>query len=238
MDDIPIHDTTNQQRYKKSRTAKRQSVQERNKVLMDGIHLAIHGRHWEVVEELLPYVDINQVWRRGVVGKSILGYACENFGVDKIQFLVERGADVNGGDYTLPPLLSAHNEQVVEYLLRKGADVNNLRDPATSPLYLACIEENKNHIKKMIKYGRPDDSLLFIARDEVVEKRLILLGANVNALNSSMKTPLSWAIENRKSEAYFFYVYYYYYYLFFNNYPSIAYYYLDGRNAGTVWGKR
>jgi hypothetical protein len=56
--EMPIHDTTNWQRYKKSRTVKRQAVQEFNKVAMDGIRLAISGRHWEVVKELLPFVDI------------------------------------------------------------------------------------------------------------------------------------------------------------------------------------
>jgi ankyrin repeat protein len=39
-----------------------------------------------------------------------------------------------------------------------------------------------------------------MARDEVDARRLILLGANVNALTPSMQTPLSWAMENRRTE--------------------------------------
>ena len=202
-----MHDSTNLQRYKRSRTAKRQATQELSKVMMDGIHLATCARHWEVVKELLPFMDIHQIWKRGgSMQKSILGYACENFNLEEIRYLVEEsGANVNGGEHTIAPLLSAiHNKGIVKYLLEKGAEVNNPRDPLTSPIYVACsTEEHKEAVKVMVEYGRRvDDSLLFITQEEVMARRMILMGANVNALNSSMRTPLSYAMENRKLEVY------------------------------------
>jgi ankyrin repeat protein len=111
---------------------------------------------------------------------------------------------VNGGEWFIPPLVSAmHNVEVVEYLLEKGADINNPRDPLRSPIYVACAGANKEVIKRMVKFGRIDDSLLFHIQDEIVARRLILLGANLNVLNSSMQTPLSWSVENRRYEVFF-----------------------------------
>ena len=123
-------------------------------------------------------------------------HACEVFDLNKIQYLVGCGANVNGSKDRIPPLLSAlHSEQISRYLL-----VNNTHDPAVSPIYVACAGGRRDIVKILMEYERADDLLLFVAQDETIAKRLILLGANVNGLNSAMKTPLSNAMENRKFE--------------------------------------
>jgi len=72
--------------------------------------------------------------------------------------LVEQGADLNLGG----PLVYAcekGNEEIVKYLLERGADVNQVNNDNVTPLGKTCWNGNEALVKYLIEYGVNNDQL-------------------------------------------------------------------------------
>ena len=118
-------------------------------------------------------------------GHTPLHYAVryEN-GFEITKLLIDNGAKVNAKDeYGYIPLHHAFNIEIARLLIEKGVDVNakvseeNEYDPSSTPLHLAC-KNNNNEIAQF----------------------LIKNGADVNAKNKYNYTPLHYAIEHANDE--------------------------------------
>jgi len=83
---------------------------------------------------------------RDEAGKTLLHHACAGGDVEKVKVLVERGLDINEGDYDgETPLHYAAcfgHAAVAEFLIDKGADVEATNDLYNKPKYIAELYEH------------------------------------------------------------------------------------------------
>jgi len=74
-----------------------------------------------------------------------------------VPFLLEKGVDINKGDFFGgSPLLYAvdgNQESNVFLLLKKGANPNQTDDLGTSPLQMAVYNQNENLVKLLLEFG-------------------------------------------------------------------------------------
>jgi ankyrin repeat protein len=117
-------------------------------------------------------------------GFTPLGLACF-FGHFKIvEYLVEKGADVNipsSNSFQVAPIHSAtaiSNYEITDLLLRNGADVNAKQQSGVTPLHSAAHNGKIEIIKLLVKHG-----------------------ADINAKTVDNKTPIDMAEEKNYSEA-------------------------------------
>jgi len=131
--------------------------------------------------------------------------ACENGNEKIVEFLVERGADINkDNDDGYSPLVAAclmDNENIVKYLIDHGAELNNLDEHGCNPLISACENGNENIVKYLVEHGEDvneekngyGNTPLITACDngcETIVKYLVEHGADVNKNNNDGDTPL------------------------------------------------
>ncbi|OHD69138.1 MAG: hypothetical protein A2W19_05990 [Spirochaetes bacterium RBG_16_49_21] len=100
----------------------------------------------------------------GLSGCGSLMRASAGGDVENIQYYLQKGENINGVDKSgFTPLLWAvyyGHEQAVEFLIKKGADINykipkdfgDLRTGST-PLMLSSYYQNANIIKTLLKHG-------------------------------------------------------------------------------------
>lgn len=85
---------------------------------------------------------------RDEAGKTLLHHACAGGDVEKVQVLLERGLDINQGDYDgETPLHYAAcfgHAAVAKFLIDKGADVEATNDLHNKPKYIAELYEHPN----------------------------------------------------------------------------------------------
>lgn len=77
-----------------------------------------------------------------------------------VEFLLQHGADVNGGSPEGPALLGAcykGNVELVEVLLNHKAEVNAQNSLGTSALMFAALSNNVNLVKLLLKNGAKKD---------------------------------------------------------------------------------
>ena len=100
------------------------------------------------------------------------------FNMNKINRLIEEGADVNAKDDNgyLPLHYAVRNDNIdlVELLIEEGADVNAKDDWGRTPLHWAKSEE--------------------------ITELLIEEGTNVNAKDDEGRSPLDWAVERNNRD--------------------------------------
>jgi ankyrin repeat protein len=173
--------------------------------LADPIHDAARtGDLAGVQAELNKGVDVD---KEELSGLTPLHYAARLVHKEIAELLIDKGANVNavwGGRVT--PLHEAAwwgRKEIAELIITAGADVNAKVSDGRTPLAMA-IDQNKPETADIIrKHGGMTSAellsgmtLLHIAvkegKTETIEL-LIAEGADVNAMDRDVKTPLDWA---------------------------------------------
>ena len=143
-------------------------------------------------------------------------------GIETVQFLVDKGADVNAkcnnGSTALGIAVGHEDIEIVKFLISKGADVNVMpKHGAFTMLHIAAAKANIEIIELLVSAGADvnaantsgytplhwttapymymSDGTVQYA-DVEIAKFLVSAGADVHAKNNDGKTPLDTAKEN------------------------------------------
>ncbi|KAG8178985.1 hypothetical protein JTE90_012498 [Oedothorax gibbosus] len=200
------------------------------------LHFAVEGNHREAVNTLVK-AGAN-VDAEDASGKTPLYYAVENNSKDIAKDLVEYGADANVGfplllsiEYnftdialfliesdkcnseikkgrTLYMSASQGQENVVEALIKKGADVDFRSDHNSTALHIASSEGHNDVVKVLLKnnaklnvktdYGYSPLLLAAISGHDKVVTTLLNAGANPNTADFKERTILEMAIAHNQ----------------------------------------
>ena len=164
--------------------------------------------------------DVNAVNKHGDTALHLA--ATGSFGgSETVQFLVDKGADVNAkcnnGSTALCNAVGNGEIEIVKFLISKGADVNVMpKHGAFTMLHIAAASAKMEIVELLISAGAdvnaanaggytplhattapsymPDGTVQYA--DVEITKFLVSAGADVNAKNNDGKTPLDTAIEN------------------------------------------
>jgi serine/threonine-protein phosphatase 6 regulatory ankyrin repeat subunit B len=136
--------------------------------------------------------------------------AAQEGNISAVKYYITHGENINRENekgYT-PLMLASENgrEDIAEFLIKKGADINtkSLKDGQTA-LILASENSHIEIVKMLIKAGADvnaqndegQTSLMHASRlGDITVKALISVGADVNAKDKNSKTPLMFAKEN------------------------------------------
>lgn len=154
------------------------------------------------IDSLIPF-DENGAY-------TLLGYACKYKNLSALQKLLERQADMamafEGEIYQHDALyvaIDAEDQHIVEYILRKGTDVNRIyTEDGYTALCAACQRGNLSIATKLLEHGAdvngagdcggdyilyPLFSAVGSGNPEVV-KLLLEHGADINAVNKQSET--------------------------------------------------
>lgn len=154
-------------------------------------------------------------------GTTLLHRAVDRGDRACVEFLLDNGADINKADRRrtknhrfrrFTPLCFAvynGNDELVEILIKRGAEVNPTPDVTFTPLYIALRKENVKIARLLIengadvnKKGSSGLTPLFTAvfqGDLEMAKLLVANGANVNHRAYRRLTPLHWTVYWEKS---------------------------------------
>ena len=74
--------------------------------------------------------------------------------IDKVKFLIAKGADINAGEWTaLHAAVHAQKKDIAELLIAKGADVNAKDGSDSTPLYYAIWKDDKDLVRLLVDKG-------------------------------------------------------------------------------------
>jgi ankyrin repeat protein len=171
------------------------------------IHLAAIAGHSKVLTTLLQAgADANAQHTR--VQATPLQYAATGGHVDAARVLLDAKANVNATDIDgRTPLMWAATSgqaQVAKLLLEHGADANQTNEAGMSPIHLAANKGHAQVLKVLLQAGADVNSphpgnqatpLQDAAMGGYVEAARVLIDAkaNLNATDSTGRTPLMWA---------------------------------------------
>ena len=147
-----------------------------------------------------------------------LGAKCHNGGgdIDEVKELIDQGAEIDvvyeGGPIFTSLIWASGNgyTDVVEYLIEKGANINQKMREDVTPLMWACVKEQIDIMELLIKKGadinvkdEEGDTPLMHASNygymDIVEM-LVEKGANVNEVTNGKRTALMKAVMNEHYE--------------------------------------
>ena len=142
---------------------------------------------------------------------SPLSKAAENGWLTVATFLIEHGADVNGGNSSaLNIAATCGNRAMVELLLSRGADVNAKDNIGNTPLnaavgkkFLAVVEvllANKADANTQNNSGNAPLGSAATSKQVKMIQSLLAAGANPNLENKEGRTALSFAAESGSPE--------------------------------------
>ena len=122
---------------------------------------------------------------------------------DIIKAFIEMGVDVNIKDlnikngYGNTPLFYAKSKEIVELLIKAGADINAKNQYGETPLFFA---ESKEIVELLIQHGADVNiknkfqfTFLHYSNSPEIVELMIQNGADVNAQNKHGNTPLHWS---------------------------------------------
>jgi ankyrin repeat protein len=173
------------------------------------------------IDEIRDYLKVDKDLNSDFKLEKMLYYAidnCQNDYFNIIEFLINRGADINSHHSKLleTPLhrLCARIKpriDVIAMILEKGAEVNAINIAGKTPLFHCSFNYSVELLNLLVKYGADiniknkysntilhDDYInCFDENFEAFLKVLLSLGFDINSKNSSGLTPLNFC-ENRK----------------------------------------
>lgn len=183
------------------------NINVRNKSGWTPLHVAIEKGFYEIAKMLIEKgADVNAINNRG---RAPIHYT-ENLKV--LKMLIEKGANINEKDKESgwTPLHFAvtrqNMEEIVEYLITNGADVNAKSFDGSTALHLrlyakrliaagADVNAKDNHGNTPLHYA-------YIHHIKDAAEPLINAGADVNAKNKDNSTPLHLACNSYSNDAY------------------------------------
>lgn len=167
----------------------------------------------ENVDYEFSYKQIGHSWYCG----KILPYCCkqESTDLEIINFLLDLGANVNGccSTYSSSALyyaIQSKRDDIIDILLKQGANINQAYRDNRSPLECAVLENDFKSLEKLLKYGSQNGVKIdinyllhaaLITEDistEIIEM-IIKEGADVNN-NSRGTYPLEVALESERQD--------------------------------------
>ena len=139
--------------------------------------------------------------------------AVRNNDVDKLECLIQKGADVNIRDFQDRPAvivaIEENNNKCFQLLLKSGADVNAVDGWKKTPLIHAVSKDNRMGIDRLLQEGADvnkadvqGNTALFYACKlglSSVAKYLIEKGSDINGTNILKNTPLIEAAVNNQA---------------------------------------
>ena len=141
-------------------------------------------------------------------GRTPLHWAARGVHFEVVKYLVENGAEINARDNNnITPIFSItsrNHAEALKYLIDRGADINVVDNQKAGPLHYAAEGGLNEMIKILIdnnaelelENSRGRTPLIVAARENAsleTIKILIEYGANINAKDYSLDTPLSLA---------------------------------------------
>ena len=161
-------------------------------------------------------LSYNQIGRSWYCGK-ILPYCCkqESTDLEIINFLLDLGANVNGccssyGSSALYYAIQSKRYDIIDILLKQGANINQAYRDDRSPLECAVLENDFKSLEKLLKYGSQNgvkidiNNLLHAAlRTEDISTEIIEMiikeGADVNNKDKDIY-PLEAALKSKRQD--------------------------------------
>lgn len=150
------------------------------------------------------------------LGRNVLQHCSPALSEATIGKLVDAGADINNRDtWQRTPLIASimdHNMTMARKLLEKGADPNVKDDNGSSPLQVALNYRKLEIVDDLLKKGADpnirdkwsNQTMLALCCSLGLESevaKLVAAGADLNAVDSSGKTPLHVAVQNSYSSS-------------------------------------
>ena len=200
------------------------NVSEVSKLISDGVDLKgcdCHGftaLHWTVqkgdvdIAKILLDSQTNDVNCSDLQGQTVLHLACSAGHLEMVNFLLERGANVDAvDDDGWTPIFYAITEdylKIVSVLIKYDCDVNVIDKQGYSPLLCAVVLNNIDVVRELLKLKTTDVNLtdekfrkntaLHVAAQngykDIVEY-LIKNEVKLDALNENNETPLQVAMK-------------------------------------------
>ena len=136
---------------------------------------------------------------------TVLYNACKRSDVELVRYLLQQpGINVNGyGDKI--PLLKTMNQQIIEMLIKAGADINIKDSNNVTLLYQLCTYGGNGQIEYLLQQPGINVNgsgefhpILSLYLDLNIVKKLVEAGANINVQNSRDETPIISAIKLKR----------------------------------------
>jgi ankyrin repeat protein len=145
----------------------------------DEIHNSCMYGNIKSLKKLLDNGEDEDIEIRTFADYTPLHTACDNWNIDIVDELLNRGADINAlNECCQTPLhLSCIIEdiEIVKLLINRGANVNLLDVWEQSALYMACGSDNEELVKLLLKNGANMNTVIWEnIREDIAEKMHIL----------------------------------------------------------------
>ncbi|CAC5421080.1 unnamed protein product [Mytilus coruscus] len=132
---------------------------------------------------------------------------------DILQYFISKSVDIKNCDSNYTPLTAAcsgGNKKIVQLLIDKGSDVNEVDGMKHAPLTTACIGGNEKMVQLLIDNGSDINKIDGMKQtplttacsrgNEKIIKLLIDKGSNVNQVDGMRQTPLTIACSRRNEK--------------------------------------
>lgn len=177
------------------------------------LHQAVAHNQIEIADLLIKahsiHIDALNAKGESALYKAVTMNTDFQNNLGMVKLLVDQGADVNAGQNGAIPIRAAYlkqNDDIIELLIKHGADLTILFDDQKTLLYRAVVDNQWKIVELAIKHDA-DFTILFdnqetllhkaiVERQPKVAKLLIERQVDINTLDAKGESPLYKAISN------------------------------------------